>query len=83
MADCTSWAAASMERSRANCTVMRVEPSVLVELMESMPAMVANWRSRGVATVEAMVSALAPGRLAETWMVGKSTLGRSLTGKMR
>jgi len=40
-----------------------------------MPAMVENWPSSGVATDDAMVSALAPGRLADTWMVGKSTFG--------
>ena len=54
-----------------------------MELIESMAAMVENSLSKGVATVEAMVSGLAPGRLAETMMVGKSTLGRSLTGKNR
>ncbi len=27
IADCTSWAAASMSRSRSNCSVMRTEPS--------------------------------------------------------
>ena len=43
--------------------------------------MVENWRSSGVATDDAMVSGLAPGRVAFTWMVGKSTFGRSLTGK--
>ena len=32
--------------------------------------MVVNWRSRGVATAEAMVFGLAPGRLAETVSVG-------------
>ena len=32
--------------------------------------MVVNCRSSGVATAEAMVSGLAPGRLAETVMVG-------------
>jgi hypothetical protein len=45
--------------------------------------MVENCRSSGVATADAMVSGLAPGRLAATWMVGKSTLGRSLTGSRR
>ena len=45
--------------------------------------MVENWRSSGVATDAAMVSGLAPGRLAFTWMVGKSTFGRSLTGSAR
>jgi len=44
---------------------------------------VANWRSSGVATAEAMVSGLAPGSEAFTWRVGKSTLGKSLTGKAR
>jgi hypothetical protein len=45
--------------------------------------MVENCFSSGVATEEAMVSGLAPGSLADTWMVGKSTLGRSLTGRRR
>ena len=63
--------------------VMRVLPVVLVELIESMPGTVANSFSRGVATEAAMVSGLAPGRLALTKMVGKSTLGRSFTGKER
>ena len=83
MADCTSSAAASMSRSRANWMVMRVRPRVLDEVMESMPAMVANWRSSGVATALAMVSGSAPESSAVTWMVGKSTLGRSLTGRLR
>ena len=55
-------------------------PSELIEVIESMPAMVVNWFSSGVATEDAMVSGLAPGRLAVTCIVGKSTLGRSLTG---
>jgi hypothetical protein len=29
-----------------------------------------------------MVSGLAPGRLAETWMVGKSTCGSGATGSL-
>ena len=41
-------------------------PSALVEVMESRPAMVENCFSSGVATEEAMVSGLAPGRLAVT-----------------
>ena len=51
--------------------------------MLSRPAIVVNCRSSGVATEEAIVSGEAPGRLAETWMVGKSTLGRSETGSSR
>jgi hypothetical protein len=79
MAAWTSCAAASMFRLSANWMVIEVNPCALDEVMESMPAMVVNWRSRGVATAEAMVSGLAPGSAADTWMVGKSTLGRSLT----
>jgi hypothetical protein len=51
--------------------------------MESIPAIVENCFSRGVATEEAIVSGLAPGTDALTWIVGKSTLGRSLTGSKR
>jgi hypothetical protein len=47
-----------------------VDPWRLLEIMESMPAMVVNCRSSGVATAEAMVSGFAPGRLADTEMVG-------------
>ena len=39
-----------------------------------------NWRSSGVATDEAMVSGLAPGNVAMTEMVGKSTCGRGDMG---
>ena len=38
---------------------------------------------RGVATDEAMVSGEAPGSLAVTEMVGKSTFGNSETGRAR
>ncbi len=48
-----------------------------------MPAMVENCFSSGVATEEAMVSGLAPGSAADTCSVGKSTLGRSATGRPR
>ena len=41
---------------------MLVSPRELVEVIESMPAMVENCFSKGVATEEAMVSGLAPGR---------------------
>ena len=83
IAACTSWAAASMLRSRVNWMVMLVKPWLECEVIESMPAMVENWFSSGAATPDAMVSGSAPGRLALTWMVGKSTLGRSLTGRLK
>ena len=60
---------------------LRRRPSALVEVIESMPAIVVNCRSSGVATAEAIVSGLAPGSAADTWMVGKSTFGRSFTGR--
>ena len=83
IAEFTSWAAASMSRPSANCSVMRVVPWLLTELISSMPGMVENCFSSGVATAEAMVSGLAPGSSALTWMVGKSTLGSVDTGSSR
>ena len=72
-----------MSRSRSNCSVIWVEPRLLEELMVVMPEMVESWRSIGVATEAAMVSGLAPGRLADTTMVGKSTRGSAATGSRR
>ncbi len=63
--------------------VIEVEPCVLEESIEAMPAMVENWLSSGVATADAMVSGSAPGSDADTTMVGKSTLGSSLTGRLK
>ncbi len=62
---------------------MFVLPCELDELIELTPAIVANCFSSGSATADAIVSGLAPGRPALTWMVGKSTFGRSLTGSSR
>jgi hypothetical protein len=72
-----------MSRSSANCSVIEVPPSVFDEVIESRPAMVENCFSSGVATADAMVSGAAPGSVADTLMVGKSTFGRSLTGSAR
>src|SRR5450631_3441127 len=83
MAVCTSTAAPSISRLRSNCSVILLLPVELLDVMESRPAMAVNCRSRGVATADAMVAGSAPGRLAETFKVGKSTLGRSLTGSAR
>src|ERR1051325_2403812 len=78
---CTSCAAASMLRSSENWIVIEHEPSPDVDVMLSMPAVVENFFSGGVATADAIVSGLAPGRLAFTVIVGKSTVGKSLTGR--
>ena len=83
MADWTSCAAASMFRSSENVSVIVVAPSVDCDVIESMPAMVENCFSSGVATADAIVSGLAPGSVACTWIVGKSTLGSALTGSSR
>src|ERR1700761_938228 len=80
IAACTSSAAPSMSRSRSNWMVTVVEPDELCDVIEETPGMVENCDSSGVATALAMVSGSAPGRLADTLMVGKSTAGNSLTG---
>ena len=81
MAACTSRAAPSMLRLRSNWRVTLVLPSELDEVISVMPAMWLNWRSKGVAIAEAVISGLAPGKLAETEIVGKSTCGKGETGR--
>ena len=58
-------------------------PRLDVDVMLSMPAIVENCFSSGVATVAAIVCGLVPGSVALTVTVGKSTFGRSLTGSCR
>ena len=70
IAACTSRAALSTVRLRSNCKVTRVLPWAELDVISVTPAMAPNARSSGVATVAAMVSGLAPGRLADTEMVG-------------
>jgi hypothetical protein len=60
-----------------------VLPWLLVDVIESMPGTVVNTFSSGAATAEAIVSGSAPGRLAETLIVGKSTFGSSFTGSVK
>ena len=83
IAACTSWAAASRLRVRSNCKVTWVEPTALPEVIWVMPGISDSWRSKGVATLEAMVSGLEPGRAADTWMVGYSTCGKGATGSWK
>src|SRR3954468_18424125 len=70
IAACTSCAAASMFRLSANWSEIWVLPWLLVEVIVSIPGTVENCFSSGVATEAAIVSGLAPGRLALTEMVG-------------
>jgi hypothetical protein len=83
IAACTSRAAPSMSRDRSNCRMMRELPTVLDEVISETPAMAPSRRSSGVVTLVATVSGEAPGRLAETEMVGKSTLGSGETGSLK
>ena len=59
-----------MFRLSTNWSEIDVPPWVLVDVMVSTPGMVENCFSSGVATAEAMVSGLAPGRLALTEIEG-------------
>ena len=81
IAACTSRAAPLMSRLMSNISVMRVDPSVLRELISSSPAIVPNDCSSGIATLEAMVSGLAPANRAVTEIMGKSICGKGATGR--
>ena len=70
MAACTSCAAASMSRSRLKVSTIVVDPWLDEEVIESMPAIVVNCFSSGVATAEAIVCGSAPASEARTWTVG-------------
>src|ERR1700733_7163937 len=59
---------------------MLVVPMLLEDVISVTPAIRPNCRSSGVATEEAMISGLAPGKLAPTETVGKSTCGSAATG---
>src|SRR5271157_3747739 len=83
MAAWVSRAAASMFRFKSNCRVTLDDPRLLDEVISVTAAMRPNWRSRGVATDEAMISGLAPGKPADTETVGKSTWGSGDTGSRR
>src|SRR5215471_14978051 len=72
-----------MLRLRSNCNVMLVVPRLLDEVISVTPAILPNCRSSGVATDDAMISGLAPGKPAATEIVGKSICGRAETGKTR
>ncbi len=64
-----------------NCRVTEVLPSELVDDISVTPGMPLKPTSSGVATAEAMVSGLAPGRRALIWMVGNSASGSGATGR--
>ncbi len=59
---------------------MEVVPRPLVDDICARPGMAENCCSSGVATEAAIVCGLAPGNVADTTMVGKSTFGRAAIG---
>src|ERR1700688_3875378 len=61
---CTSRAAASMLRLRSNWIGMALVPCDELDDIDEMPAIVDSWRSMMPATEAAIVSALAPGKVA-------------------
>ena len=62
---------------------MEAEPSEDEEVISVTPAIWPSRRSSGAATVAAIVAGSAPGRWAETRIVGKSTDGMEATGRNR
>ena len=68
--------------SRVNCRVNRLEPKALLDVIWVMPGMALNCTSNGVATDDAMVSGLAPGNCAVTWIVGNSASGSGAIGNL-
>src|SRR5947207_10400547 len=83
MAVWTSVTALSMLRLRSNVRLMLLLPVRLCEVISSMPAIVVNWRSSGLATDAAIVTGWPPGRFVLIWIDGNSTVGKSLMGSAR
>src|SRR6516164_9431028 len=79
----TSTAALSMFRSRSNVSVIEVFPMPLDDVISSMPAIVVNWRSSGLATDAAIAIGSPPGSEALTLIVAFATVGSSLIGSVR
>ena len=80
IAACTSPAAESTARLRANCKVISAYSVALLEVIWVRLGIWPNCRSSGVVTVPATVCASAPGSCAVTWIVGESMFGSAATG---
>src|SRR5580658_2931950 len=81
IASSTSVSAVPRSVLRPNCRVIWVDPSTLAEVICVNPGSIwPNSVSSGVATVEAIVSGLAPGYCALTVSVGNCTFGNGATG---
>jgi hypothetical protein len=66
----TSCCAASMLRSRSNCSVICDDPRLDTLVIWVSAGICPSCRSSGVVTADDIVSALAPGKKVETTMVG-------------
>ena len=70
IAACTSCSAESMSRSSVNCSVICELPKLETDVICDSDGTCPNWRSSGVVTDDAIVSALAPGSCVVTTIVG-------------
>src|SRR3954462_10995391 len=70
IAACTSCSAASMLRSRLNWSVICELPKLDTDVIWPSEGICPNCRSSGVVTLDAIVSALAPGSVVDTRIVG-------------
>ena len=70
IAACTSCCAASMLRSRSNCSVICEYPKLETLVICVSEGICPNCLSSGVVTADAIVSALPPGRYVDTTIVG-------------
>ena len=81
IASSTSVSSVLMSVLRSNCSVIWVVPSTLAEVICARPGSIwPNSVSSGVATVEAMVSGLAPGYWRSPSASGTRTFGSGATG---
>jgi len=77
----TSLRAAAILRERSNWSVMLTAPPVLTDVISETPATCPSLRSKGAATVAAIVAGSPPGNEALTTTTGKSTRGSGATGR--
>jgi len=79
----TSAAAPSTLRAKSNCTVTEVKPSVLDEVIWTMPGICPNCSSSGVATEDAIVCGSAPAIVPSRRSSGNSHSAGTATGRSR
>ena len=81
IASSTSVSSLARSEPSSNCNVICVVPSTLADVICDRPGSICpNCVSSGVATVDAIVSGLAPGYCAVTVNVGNWTFGNGATG---